>query len=293
MKIAFVDFWEGFCPSNNLLFYLFRDVYENVEVTSPSLCDVLIYCSSNWCSTTHKHFNHCKRISFNGECLPNPNYNECDYSITSFFNDFGGKNVRIPLWMFFVDWYNVTSWENPGWLIPVDYLNKPNEFSLKPKNKFCCTVFGNPVQNRLDMINVIKKYKDIDCYGHYFNNRIPQAKGNGEIEKMHVISDYKFSLCFENREHEDGGWYTEKLLHAKVAGTIPIFYTDKKMSHDFNEKCCLNLSDYDMNMDAMLEDIIKIDTDDSLYEKILNEPLFTSTPNLERVKENLSKTIIL
>lgn len=293
MKVAFVDFWDGFCPSNNLLFYLFRDVYENVEVTSPCSCDVLVYCSSNWCSTTHRQFNNCKRISFNGECLPNPNYDECDYSITSFFNEFGGKNVRIPLWMFFVDWYNVGSWENPGWLIPVDYLVNLNEFSQKPKHKFCCTVFGNPEQNRLKMLGVINEYKNVDCFGHYFNNPIPQSGGIGEIEKMHVISDYKFSMCFENNLHIDGGWYTEKLLHAKVAGNIPIFYTDKKMSQDFNKKCCLNLVDYDMNMNLMLEDIIKIDVDDSLYKKILSEPLFTSPPNLDSVKENLSKTIIL
>lgn len=284
MKIAFVDFWDGFNPFDNLLFYLFRDVYQNVEVTPPHVCDILIYCSSNWCSTSHKQFNHCKKISFNGECLPNPNYNECDYSINSFFNDFGGKNVRIPLWMFYIDWYNVGSWGNPGWLIPVEYLMSSNPFSQKEKNKFCCTVFGNPEKTRVEMLDNINQYKKVDCFGRCFDSCIPGS----ELEKMNVISDYKFSLCFENRIHECGGWYTEKLFHAKVAGTVPIFYTDNHLSNDCNEKCCLNLSNYS-DMQSMLEHIIKIDNDNNLYEYILNQPLFFDMPNLNNVKEQISK----
>ena len=66
---------------------------------------------------------------------------------------------------------------------------------------------------------------------------------DGEKYKLDIISDYKFNICFENTIHP--GYYTEKLLHAKIAGCIPIYYSDEKMNIDFNEKCALNLYDFE------------------------------------------------
>ena len=286
MKISFADFWTGFNYNHNFLTFLFRETYENVVVTDPSNCDYLIY---NIFGESHRNYNHCKKIFFNGESRPTPNFNECDYSITSFFESYDSKNIRIPLWMFYVDWFNVGTWGNPNWLIPVNYLIEDNVFSLKKKNKFCCTVFSIPYQNRYDMVNTLNQYKNVDCYGKCHDKQIPQQNNHGgESEKMNVISDYKFSICFENAI--PGGWYTEKLLHAKVAGNIPIYYSDKLYSKDFNTECCLNLIDY-QDMNSMLEDIIKIDNDDNLYKSILKEPLFTKKPTLDIVKNNIVKTI--
>ena len=36
-------------------------------------------------------------------------------------------------------------------------------------------------------------------------------------------------------------------------------------------------------MESMLEDIIKIDNDDNLYQSILKEPLFEKKPTLDKV----------
>ena len=67
------------------------------------------------------------------------------------------------------------------------------------------------------MVNTVNQYKNVDCYGKCHKMQIPQNNNHaGEFEKMEVISDYKFSICFENAA--PGGWYTEKLLHAKIAG---------------------------------------------------------------------------
>ena len=35
IKIAFIDFWDPFVPENNFFFDLFKDIYGEVEVTSP------------------------------------------------------------------------------------------------------------------------------------------------------------------------------------------------------------------------------------------------------------------
>ena len=285
MKIAFIDFWPGFNSKNNFLTYLFREVFDDIKITRPRNCDYLIY---NIFGEKNKNFNNCRKIFFNGESAPRPNFNECDYSITSFYEEYNLKNIRIPLWMFYIDWFNTSSWGNPGWLIPLNYLNEDNPFSLKEKKKFCSAVFSVPYKNRLDMVEKLTQYKKIDCYGKCHEKQIPQKINHaGELEKMKVISEYKFSICFENAI--PGGWYTEKLLHAKVAGNIPIYYSDDLYGQDFNKNCCLNLIDY-ADMDSLVESIIKIDNDNNLYKSILKEPLFNKLPTLDGLCKKLEKT---
>jgi len=219
MKISFTDFWQyprSFDPNNNFLIHLIRSIRDDVIVTSPSEADVIIYTIFG---NEHRMYN-CKKIFFSGENL-RPNYDECDYSITYDFDDYGGKNVRIPLWVHYIDWFRVGSYDNPEYLIPEEYLYTENKFSIKPKSKFCSAVYSNPIGNRNEVSNILSSYKMVERFGKVHDNKLP----DGERYKMDIISDYKFNICFENSIHP--GYYTEKLLHAKVAGCIPIYYADE------------------------------------------------------------------
>jgi len=281
MKICFLDFWSGFDPQNNFLIHLFRSTFENVSLSSPYECDYIIY---SIFGSEHKNYNNCKKIFFTGENV-RPNFNECDYSFSFDFDSYQGKNIRIPLWYFYIDWFNVKSYGNPNWLLPVNYLTEQNEFTIKEKEKFCSTVFSSPYDHRFNMVKRINQYKNVDCFGKCHELQIPQ-QGNhgGEYDKLNVISNYKFSICFENSEYP--GYFTEKLLHAKIAGNIPIYYSDKSFKEDFNEKCCLNLVNYP-NIEYMLSDIIRIDNNEIEYKKLLSEPLFESVPNLNLLSSQI------
>jgi len=277
MKVSFLDFWEypkAFDPNNNFLTHLLKLTFDNVQIVGPDDADVIIYtCFGD----KHKKYNHCKKIFYTGECL-RPDYNECDYSITFDFESYDNKNIRIPLWYFYIDWFSVKTYDNPEYLIPVDYLIGENEFTKKEKSKFCSAVFSKNNDIRFQFVKKLNLYKNVDCYGKVHNNYLP----DGEKYKMDVISNYKFNLCFENTIHP--GYFTEKLLHAKIAGCIPIYYSDKSYSNDFNTKCCINLIDFESEYD-LVEYIKKIDNDDDLYNKIKSEPLFTNIPNLDLVKD--------
>lgn len=277
-KIAFLDFWQGFIPTNNFLFHLFKQII-NIEVVAPNKADIIIYsCFGN----SHLRYNGVKKIFFTGE-NKRPNYNHCDYSISFDINDYSGRNIRIPLWYYYIDWFGVKSYNNPDYLIPVDYIDKPNIFNQKHKSKFCCAVFSNPVGTRVDMIKRLNTYKQVDCYGK------PHALKllDGERYKMDVISDYRFSLCFENTIYP--GYYTEKLLHAKIAGTIPIYYSDSNMKIDFNSNSCLNLNDYE-SMEHLLEKVKEIDNNEKMYSEIYNEKLFNEL-SLDNIILKLKKIL--
>jgi hypothetical protein len=279
MNVAFLDFWYDFQPENNFFIHLVKSIKESVNITSPEKADVIFY---SCFGDSHKKYNS-KKIFFTGENL-RPDFNNCDLSLSFDFDDYNNRNLRLPLWYLYIDWFNVKSYGNPDWLIPVEYLSNENEFTKKDKKQFCSTVFSSPYDSRFNMVNLLNEYKQVDCYGKIHNNKLP----DGEKYKMDVISNYKFNICFENSIYP--GYFTEKLLHAKIAGCIPIYYSDKSYSSDFNTNCCINLIDFD-NVYELLEYIKKIDNDVDLYESIKNEKLFNETPNLDKIKKYLQNEL--
>ena len=283
MNIAFLDFWQypkPFDPNNNFLTNLLR-LSKDIQIVNPNDADLIIYsCFGN----ENKMYNHCKKIFYTGECI-RPDYNHCDYSITFDFDSYEDRNIRIPLWYFYIDWFSIKTYGNPEYLIPVNYLTGENEFTKKEKNKFCSAVFSqNRDDIRFDFVNRLKSYKDVDCYGKIHVNSLP----DGERYKMDIISDYKFNMCFENTIYP--GYFTEKLLHAKIAGCLPIYYSDKSYSNDFNPNGCINLIDFE-NQESLIEYIKEIDSDYSLYQKISKEPLFEKIPDLGDLIKLLNKII--
>jgi hypothetical protein len=89
---------------------------------------------------------------------------------------------------------------------------------------------------------------------------------------LEIYKDYKFAICFENSIRE--GYHTEKLFHAKIAGTLPIYWGHSSVSNDFNSKGFINLNDYE-SVDELVEYVKKIDQDDDLYNSYIQEPLFS------------------
>jgi len=280
MKISFLDFWYDFIDDRNFLFYSIRELVSNLELVGPEKADVIIYsCFGN----EHKKYNHCKKIFYTGENI-RPNFNQCDYSLSFDIDSYNSRNIRLPLWYFYIDWFGVSTYKNPEYLIPVNYLYGENEFNTKKKNKFCCTVFSRKENIRMNFLSKLSTYKSVDAFGKIHLKQIP----DGEKIKMDLISEYKFAMCFENSIYP--GYFTEKLLHAKVSGCIPIYYSDKSFSVDFNINSCINLINYN-NMDDMIEDIKKIDNDNILYKKINDEPIFQTNIDLSKILNKI-ETII-
>lgn len=273
MKISFIDFWGGFDPCNNFIYFLIKDIYNDVKVVDPNDADVL-FCSAF--GNQHFNFRNKKKIFYTGENV-RPNLSLYDYSLSFDVDDHNGRNIRLPLWYFYIDWFNVKSYNNPNYLIPVSYLQGNNEFTDKPKDLFCCTVFSAPYPDRFNTINLINTYKKVDAFGKCNPMRLEE----GERAKLDTVSNYKFSMCFENSIYP--GYFTEKLLHAKISGTIPIYKAHPMLNIDFNEKCCINA--YGLSNNEILDMIIDIDSNPNKYNDIFNEPLFNEPPSIDWLKK--------
>lgn len=113
---------------------------------------------------------------------------------------------------------------------------------------------------RLKVIEYFGSRDMLDLYGGHWNSlkNLPKVwkKRLGSIiakmnpqridDKFSVISNYKFNLAIENLEYE--GYVTEKIIHAFVGGTIPVYLGAKNISDFIPNNCFIdmrNFSTYD------------------------------------------------
>lgn len=274
MKVSFLDAWQApgaFHQENNFFIHLLRQTFDNVLISDPENADVIF---SLGFGVDYVRFKDSIRIQYIGEPLK-PKLKTFNYSLSFDHDTYGGKNFRFPLWMMHIDWFGVGTYDNPDWLVPESYLYGENEFTKKQKDKFCSIVYGKKIDSRINAINNISEnYKKVDVFGKanpsYY---LP----DGEKHKLDLISNYKFSLCYENSVIP--GYHTEKLFHGKIAGNVPIYYGDKTVEEDFNTKCFINA--VDMSDEQLIDEIKRIDMDDKIYKEYLNEPLFSKKITLE------------
>jgi hypothetical protein len=267
MNVSFLDFWDGFDINNNFFIYLFRQIRDDIYVTNPNNADIIIFsCFGN----TNRNYTHCKKIFYTGENI-RPDFNNCNFSFTFDFDSYGEKNIRIPLWLIQFDFFNVKSYGNPEFLIPLEYIKDKqlNQFSNVNKENFCVIINNHLANKREDILKCLIKDKKqiVHGYGKIFNNRF-----DGEYNKLKLLSKFKFNICFENVIHS--GYYTEKLIHAKMSNCLPLYYADSNCNLDFNKNSYLNLTDYE-SVDHLCEHILDLNNDDYKYNQILNEPLFS------------------
>ena len=133
LKIYFVDFWSNFNLNDNFFTQHLNSVYD-IEIT-PENPDVLFY---SVFGINHRFYN-CKRVFFTGENI-RPDFRRCDFSLSFDYDEYGGRNFRLPLYALFDDVNKLTKEKNIK-----DIISK--------KTKFCNFIykikikFKNPSTN--------------------------------------------------------------------------------------------------------------------------------------------------
>ncbi len=259
IKIWFTDFYDGFDPQDNYLYHLLAKKY-SVEL-SPSGPDYLIY---SCYGDNFLNYN-CVRIYYTGENL-RPDFNLCDYAIGFDHLDFGERYLRFPNFSFFEDQFLE--------LVKGD----DNEVRTSSgKDHFCNFIYANseadPARDRF--FHLLNTYKKVASPGTHLNNISidvgERFSADWMYTKLEFQSRCKFTIAFENSSSP--GYTTEKLLHAFIAGTVPIYWGNPEVIMDFNPEAMINCHDYD-TFEEVVERVRVIDHNDKLYEKILNAPPF-------------------
>lgn len=144
----------------------------------------------------------------------------------------------------------------------IDWFEKyhSNEFDLYGPNwdEFVFP-WDLPVLRRLNSKRFIKLRSA-------FGNKYSTWKGKVS-NKANCINDYKFVFVFENTELING-YITEKIFDVFYGGSIPIYLGAKNINNYINDRCFINLRDFE-NLNDLYNYLKSIDS--VKYQEMLNE----------------------
>jgi hypothetical protein len=181
-------------------------------------------------------------------------------------------------------------------------FNFPNEIKLTPvgvenRKGFLTSISGNKTNNhplelyskRLETMKWFEEHHPdhFDYYGigwdYKFNvrwqklfrklnvlqfmpsNRSLSYKGRVE-EKLNTLRNYKFALCYENGR-DINGYITEKIFDCLFAGTIPIYWGPKNVSHYVPENCFIDRTKFKTDEDLFRHLNLMNDSEVIQYQK--------------------------
>jgi len=258
IKVKFVDFWASFDPNNN---YFTKALKVKMEVELSDDPDILFF---SYFGTSHLQYT-CHKIQFLGENVA-PDFRIADYAI-SFDYLQQPNHLRLPLYVLLFDENkNLSNFLQPKTAATIDEL-------VKEKTGFCSFVVSRKdTKSRIDFFHHLSAYKKVDSGGSVLNNvggRVP--------DKLAFIRKFKFNIAFENATYP--GYVTEKLVEAKEANTVPVYWGNPRIAEEMNPRSFINYHDYNSTK-ALLNRVIEVDNDEALYKEYLREPLFyNSQPN--------------
>jgi GR25 family glycosyltransferase involved in LPS biosynthesis len=195
--------------------------------------------------------------------------------------------------MHFIDWFSTetilpNNHEDNPIRMPLHYALTPHPIPFEQRQKFCAFVVSNPIcEIRNEAFHMVNVYKPVSSGGAYHNNIGGQLHlkypggGCGDISKHHFFAEHKFTLSFENSQSP--GYLTEKLLHAKMAGCVPLYWGTAET--DFNPQSFVNLSQ--LTSSSNIVDIVKrLEANPAMCAKI------AATPPLDEPRKQAALNVI-
>lgn len=284
IKVNFVDFWDNFKKDDNYFYHLLSQKYQ--VIIDEQAPDILFF-SVDYAKNKERDKyvgQNCKKVFFTGEnvsanfffpgSIEYDKYSigKADYSFT-FEKNKNLKNYRLPLWVMFINWFNVPHRDERdiSYLIPLEQIlnREPQKYK---KTKFCNFVFSNNSGLRLEILNHLQQYKKVDCAGKLANNIGFNIQGRGDQRfKIDFLSQYKFTIAAENTKN--AGYTTEKIIHPLSIGSIPIYWGSETVSEDFNKESFINVDNFHSLKD-LTEYVKFVDNNKDAYEEIISKPIF-------------------
>jgi alpha(1,3/1,4) fucosyltransferase len=280
--VNFVGFWPNYMKDDNYFYNLLSTSYKVViDEDSP---DIVFY------SVDYTRQNEidkylgtkAKIVYYTGENTL-PDWDKVDLAFTFSYDDHGGKNYRLPLWVMYINWFDRPYNGNRDQA----YLHNPDLMFTQPKDvnkkQFCNFLYTNMKGRRMTIFPHLDSAfpNRIVSAGSAFNNTGYKIPGRSDtIDKFNFIDQFKFTISFENTSSI--GYQTEKIFHPMAVNSIPIYWGNPKPETDFNTESFVfanNLTD-----EEVCDKIRTIDEDEELYRHILSQPWFVGNDFPDYVK---------
>ncbi|MFM9168776.1 MAG: glycosyltransferase family 10 domain-containing protein [Phycisphaerales bacterium] len=178
--------------------------------------------------------------------LPDPH--QSDFALTSLHRPGDPRHFRIPEFLYAID--------SP------DALVRPSGFDAaaeaRAKRHFCSFVVSNPRgRERNALFRALDARRGVRSGGRHYNN-----VGGPVRDKRAFVAECRFAICFENTEAS--GYTTEKLTDAFLARTVPIYWGNPDVAHDFDPRSMVLAYDFP-SPEALADKVLALDRDESAY----------------------------
>ena len=283
LKVKFVGFldWPMDCmhelafisessPEKNYFFKCLAETYDLEISEAPDILFVCCFSRFAWNLSSLKF--DCLKICITLENII-PNWGTYDYAFS--YGETDDRNFQLPC---FAAKFSFDEFRTQR------YSDKVMEWRNHPKLKFCNFVGrreeipGHHV--RVNFVKQLMSYKKVDCPGLSQNNIKAWEYRGGLDSKYNFIKSYKFTVAFENEIASD--YVTEKIYDALLVGSIPIYRGSPRIHEYFNPESFINCDDYD-NFDQVIQRVIEVDNDESLYRKYTEAPPLLKNSKLHSI----------
>lgn len=303
IKILFTDMWDDFNPEYNVFTLMINEAGRHLnppvkaigisesQVQPNETPQLLLFgpFGDSW----RKYPESIPKVHFTGENSQIINAPGVVLNIGFQHSDFvDQKYIRIPLWMLEIDWFGADKEKivNPKPL-PIDRCCSISVDDLSMKKKFCAFVVTNPCNPvRNQSFHWLTQYKPVDSAGRLYNTVgdeifAGRGGGGGELKKFEFLKQYKFCLAYENSSSQ--GYTTEKYLHAKAAGCIPIYWGDPKFERDFDIQGCIDARRF-TTPEELIEAVRAVDSNPTEWLRKFSIPALDATRR-DLVRRHLSE----
>ncbi len=289
LSLGFCDMWDQFNPSYNFFTLALADAGRRmtppVEVTAGPASptdDVVIFgpFGDAWRSLPADQ----PKVHFTGENTAPVEGPGVVLNLGFHHYDMTRENyLRFPLWLLEIDWFGADAARianpKPIPLATCTTVDTSEEAIQRHRSKFCAFVVSNPSNPvRNAAFHWLSAYKQVDSAGRLFNNVgaaifAGAGGGGGEQAKVEFFRDYKFALTYENSSAR--GYTTEKYLHAKAAGCVPIYWGDPAFERDFDVAGCIDARDA-RTPEELVELVRRVDEDEGEWLRRYSVPALDS-----------------
>jgi hypothetical protein len=120
---------------------------------------------------------------------------------------------------------------------------------------------------RLKLLKELMQYFDVHSYGKVLQNKY-LAADKGIFTKANVISQYKFTIAFENAIAAD--YVTEKLYEPLIMGSVPVYLGAPNVDEFVpGNNCYINAGAFSSGK-QLAEYLMELNENDELYESFLS-----------------------
>lgn len=203
--------------------------------------------------------------------------------------DFGGRNIYLPLW-----WITTTDLfgeRRSPWLgksVTLKELSSSRSTNFDSREKFCVAFIGKAYPYRLHAIEALSKIAPVDVFGPV--NR--RGKRSNPESKFETAKEYRFMLAFENDLYP--GYVTEKAPEAWATGAVPLYWGMESEKY-FNPSAMINALDFP-SLSAFATRVAEVNDSSEKWSEIASQPLLQRLPSLEpaiaRIREMIRPLIV-